>query len=102
MDGREDMRTLIFTLGLASLGACTIAQSDATASRPTGACHGEGLGQFTGQPASADLGARILRESGARTIRWVPKGSAVTMEYSAERVTVMLDGSNRVERASCG
>jgi hypothetical protein len=32
----------------------------------------------------------------------VPKGGVVTMEYSAERITVSLDGSNRVERASCG
>jgi hypothetical protein len=44
----------------------------------------------------------MLRASGARTIRWVPKGGVVTMEYSAERITVSLDGSNRVERASCG
>jgi hypothetical protein len=48
------------------------------------------------------LGERMLRASGARTIRWVPQGSAVTMEFNAERITVQLDGSNRVERASCG
>ena len=44
----------------------------------------------------------MLRESGARIIRWVPKGSVVTMEFSPERVTVLLDGNNKVERASCG
>ena len=97
------MRLLIASLALLPLTGCTIAQSDATAAGPPpGACHSDALGQFTGQPASEELGVRILKASGARTIRWVPKGSVVTMEFSAERVTVLLDGSNRVERASCG
>ena len=97
------MRLLITSLALLPLAACQIAQSDATATGPApGTCNGAGLGQFTGQPASEELGARILKASGARTIRWVAKGSMVTMEYSAERVTVMLDGDNKVERASCG
>ena len=97
------MRLTIASLALLPLAACQIAQSDATApGTMPGTCKGDKLGQFTGQPASEELGARILTASGARTIRWVPKGSVVTMEYSAERVTVLLDGSNRVERASCG
>ena len=97
------MRFLIASLALLQLTACTVAQSDATAvGPPPGSCRNEALGQFTGQPASEDLGAKMLRASGARTIRWVPKGSVVTMEFSYERVTVLLDGSNRVERASCG
>jgi Peptidase inhibitor I78 family len=97
------MQHWIAGLALIPLAACTIAQSDATApGPPPGTCHNAPLGQFTGQPASPELGARILRASGARTIRWVPKGGVITMEFSPERVTVQLDGSNRVERASCG
>lgn len=97
------MRLLISSLALLPLAACQIAQSDATApGPPPGTCHNAALGQFTGQPASQELGARIVRESGARTIRWVPKGAIITMEFSPERVTVRLDGANRVERAICG
>ena len=97
------MRNLIARLALLPLTACQIAQSDGTAPGPMpGTCRPAALAQFVGQPASEELGARILAASGARAIRWVPKGGVVTMEYSAERVTVMLDGSNRVERASCG
>ena len=86
------------------LAACTIATSDATADHPpsTGQCRNEVLGQFTGQAASEELGARMLAASGARTLRWVPKGGVVTMDFSPYRLTVLLDGSNRVERASCG
>ena len=98
------MRQLI-TLALLPLPACTIATSNATADNPPaapGACRNEALAQFTGQPASQDLGERMLRASGARILRWVPDGGVVTMEFSPERVTIQLDGSNRVERASCG
>ena len=97
------MRLLIASLALLPLSACAIAQSNGTADGPpVGTCHREALGQFTGQPASQELGARMLKASGARTIRWVPKGSVITMEFSAERLTVMLDANNRVESANCG
>ena len=98
------MRQLV-TLALLPLAACTIATSDATADNMPhvpAACRSEALAQFAGQPASEELGARMLRASGARIIRWVPKGGAVTMDFNPARITVQLDGANRVERASCG
>ena len=98
------MRQLIALVCL-PLAACTVATSDATADdipASPAACRNETLTQFTGQPASQQLGERMLRASGARIVRWVPKGGVVTMEFSPERITVLLDGSNRVERASCG
>jgi hypothetical protein len=99
------MRFLIASLSMLPLAACTIATSDATADAlpPVPAeCRSEVLAPFTGQPASQELGARMLAASGAKTIRWVPKGGAVTMDFNPYRLTVQLDDSNRVERASCG
>ncbi|HVF37696.1 MAG TPA: I78 family peptidase inhibitor [Sphingomicrobium sp.] len=97
------MRLAVAVFCSLPLAACTIAQSDATADRePIGQCRGDTLGQFTGQPAGQHLGARMLAVSEARVIRWVPKGGMVTMDYRGDRITVFLDGSNRVERASCG
>jgi len=97
------MRFVLATSLLMPLAACTIAQSDATAVGPVpGPCRGEALAQFIGQPASQDLGARMLAASGARIIRWVPKGGAVTMDFNPSRLTVQLDGANRVETANCG
>jgi hypothetical protein len=99
----KPMRIFVLTVLLAPLAACAIAQSDATATNSTGGtCRPQPLAQFVGQPSSQELGARILAASGARVIRWVPKGGVVTMEYREDRVTVQLDGSNRVERANCG
>lgn len=97
------MRFALAGLALIPLTACTVAQSDATAVGPApGTCRNENLAQFTGQTATQELGGRMLAAAGARVIRWVPKGGAVTMDYREDRITVQLDDSNRVERASCG
>ena len=44
----------------------------------------------------------MLAATGARILRWVPKGGMVTMDFSPDRLTVQLDGANRVETARCG
>lgn len=64
-------------------------------------CSNANLRQFVGQAATADLDARMLQVSNAATIRWVPPGTAVTMEFRADRLTVFLDAQNRIERLSC-
>ena len=92
----------VLALCLLPLGACTIAQSKTVDEMGSGACRSGSLTQFIGQPASQDLGARMLAASGAKIIRWVPKGGAVTMDFSPHRLTVQLDGANRVETANCG
>ena len=67
-----------------------------------GECRGAGLDQFQGRTASVDTGRDLQRVSGARLVRWVKPGMAVTMEFNAQRVTVQLDSANRIVRASCG
>ena len=95
------MRNLVLLGGLALSACATTAPPPAGPAGP-GICRPDGLAQFTGQPASEQLGADIQRVSGARTLRWVAHGMAVTMEYRADRVTVWLTADNRVERANCG
>jgi hypothetical protein len=65
-------------------------------------CRGESLAHFAGRPATQELGAEMLRVSGARDLRWVASGMMVTMEFSPERLTVWLKPDNRVDRATCG
>jgi len=96
------MRRSIVAFVVIPLAACTIAESKPVDGMPVASCSDEKLAVFTGQSASQELGSQILAASGARTLRWVPKGSAVTMDYRADRVTVALDEANRVERLSCG
>jgi hypothetical protein len=96
------MRRTFVALVIIPLAACTIAESKPVDGMPVASCSDEKLASFSGQPASQDLGERIVAESGARVLRWVPKGGAVTMDYRPDRVTVALDEANRVERITCG
>ena len=95
------MRLTLLPL-LLPLAACAPVPAAPPMAAPYGICRGDALPSFTGQQASQELGARMLAASGARVIRWVARGMAVTMDYSDQRLTVQLDGANRVERASCG
>ena len=97
------MRIGLLTVSLFPLAACMVTPSGQPgAGEPSQTCHNEALAQFIGQPATRELGARMLAATGTRTIRWVAHGMMVTMDFRADRITVFLDPSNRVERASCG
>jgi hypothetical protein len=93
------------------LAACSTAQ--APASQPSGdspplhgttpahKCDPANIQQFVGKTRSDALEREMLKVSAASTVRWAPFGTAVTMEYRFDRLTVFLDASNRVERISC-
>jgi hypothetical protein len=57
---------------------------------------------LVGREATGALGAEALRLSGARSIRWIPPGAMVTMDYREDRLNIELDGRNRVTRLRCG
>jgi hypothetical protein len=93
----------LFPLSLAACAAVTPATGDpAIPPAPDGICSNAALESFVGQEATQDLGTQMLAASGARTLRWVPHGAMVTMEYSAHRLTIRLDPANKVLSASCG
>ncbi|CAA9527246.1 MAG: hypothetical protein AVDCRST_MAG23-677 [uncultured Sphingosinicella sp.] len=57
---------------------------------------------LVGQASSSTLGGRALELTGARTIRWIRPGDAVTMDYREDRLNIHLTGRGRVERLACG
>ena len=81
--------------------ACATAPNDEAPAEP-GSCRSEGLGGLVGRQATSELGGEAMRRSGARRLRWIRPGDAVTMDYSPERLNIHLDGRNRVERFACG
>lgn len=97
------MTRLLFLVPALLLTACATASADEpVVAGGGGECRSAELAQFTGQEATAELGAQILRVSGARTLQWIGYGMMVTMEFNPSRVRVQLDASNRVESARCG
>lgn len=70
---------------------------------PAGAvCDDRALGSFIGQAPTADIATRLMGFSRSHSLRWVPFGGAMTMDYSAQRLTVQLDQQNRISGLKCG
>lgn len=95
------MRRLILS-ATALLAACAPAPIPERGSTAGHACRQQAFEEFIGQVASSEVGAEMLRVSGARVIRWVQPGMRVTMDYRADRLTVRLADNNRIITASCG
>jgi hypothetical protein len=98
------MHGRIYALALAAL--LTGCAQSATESTPPpesqASCNNDGLSGFIGQKASATLGEKILAASGARTLRWGPPRSAMTMDFRHDRLTVSYDDSLTITSAHCG
>lgn len=105
--------TAQLAIGVATLllAACSTAQAPAArppadpapseATAPMHKCDPTNIQQFVGKTRSDALEQQMLKVSGASTVRWAPFGTAVTMEYRSDRLTVFLDSNNRVDRISC-
>ncbi len=99
-----------WTIGLAALAVAGCAGSrPQTADGPAGAreplpgCDAQAAAAvLIGRTRSATVEAQALERSGARSIRWIAPGEAVTMDYQAERLNVELDAGGRVIRTRCG
>jgi hypothetical protein len=104
------LRTSLFSLSLSlSLAACAETMGEAPpepAPEPAppaeGACDAGAAVRMVGMQASEATGARILRFSGARSLRWGPPDSAWTMDYRPDRVNVRYDRDMRITEITCG
>ena len=89
------------------LGACSaqvgdVASAPAAPAEPSQLCNAAGAQRHVGQQASAASGAAILKDSGARTLRWGPPRSAWTMDYRQDRVNVRYDDAMTILDVTCG
>lgn len=64
-------------------------------------CNEQVLASYRGRLASPALGRRMLRATGARTLRWVRPGMMVTMDYRFDRLTVRTGHDGRILAAAC-
>ncbi len=67
-----------------------------------GSCRADAAQQLVGQPRSEKLGQDALRLTGAKAIRWIKPGDAVTMDYRTDRLNIDLDEAGKVVRIHCG
>lgn len=99
-----DIRILALAAAL-PLAACASSEAPVESTPPPPAemsCKADAAQSFVGQTASPELGASALKASGARTLRWGPPRSAMTMDYRQDRLNIMYDDAYKVTQVSCG
>jgi hypothetical protein len=93
-----------------SLAGCVVSIND---DAPAGAdpvpppprpmiCDAGAAQSHVGRDATKTVGETILKDSGARTLRWGPPGAAWTMDYREDRVNVRYDGQMTIVEITCG
>jgi Peptidase inhibitor I78 family len=93
----------VATMLTAMLGGCkTMPDEVPTREDQRFTCNAAAVQGMVGQTATQTLGAEAVRTSGARTMRWIRPGEAVTMDYRTDRLNVHLDAQNRITQVSCG
>ncbi len=65
-------------------------------------CRNEPLKGFIGRPGDAGAIEGARRASGARSVRVLRPGEAMTMDFRADRLTIVVDEHRLIARASCG
>ena len=79
--------------------ACTTVSADPSV---TTVCNAADTERFIGQVATSETGAAIIRATHSSILRWATPGMAMTMEYSASRVTVRVGDDGRIAGVNCG
>lgn len=89
--------------GCATYGADTAPDQAAVPPAPDPMmCNAEPVQRHIGHNATEAGGAVILKESGARILRWGPPRSAWTMDYRQDRVNVQYDDQMKIIAITCG
>lgn len=86
------------------LVGCTTAAAPVqqVGSLPEGECDAASAQQHLGKKATAAIAEQLLRETGARTLRWVAPDMAVTMDFRPDRLTVSYDRDMAINGIACG
>lgn len=85
------------------MGCATVSpEEEQVPEHGAGRCEAAPVQDLIGRERSEALGAEALRRSGAATLRWIPPGTAVTMDYRADRLNIELDDRNRATGLRCG
>ena len=65
-------------------------------------CNADRVQPLVGREATTDVVTRAKDRSGARTVRLIKPGEAVTMDFRSDRLNLDLDNVNTITAARCG
>ena len=69
---------------------------------PAAGCQAEALPGLLGEPATAERVELARQQSGARSVRVLAPGDAVTLDYDSQRLNIDIDEAELIQRISCG
>lgn len=65
-------------------------------------CQAESAQRYVGQKADVKLGQTIINVTGAKVLRWIPPGGAITRDYRNFRVNISYDANYIITNINCG
>lgn len=101
MNERHPLRVLGLAVPVLMV-ACAQQAPAPAAPPPPGECAAQSAQGLQGRLFNTELQAEAQRLSGARAVRVIRPGQAVTMDFNARRLNIELDASDRVARLRCG
>ena len=84
------------------LAACAGQPTDPAAPPIAGACNAEAAQAWIGKPATEANVQAAFKATGAKILRSLKPGDAMTMDYRTDRVNVVQDANGAIEKISCG
>lgn len=98
-------RWIVALAGAGALAGCATTDGAMAPDMASGGammCKAESAQSQVGQKATQTVAAAILKDSGARTLRWGPPNGAWTMDYREDRVNVRYDEAMTITEITCG
>ena len=104
------MRAPLLAVTICAVSACSAPKDDVQSAPPpmreieSGSqqlCDAGALQSWIDSTATQDLGAHLLRESGAKQLQWIPPRSQVTADYRRDRLRVSYDDEMAINRIVC-
>jgi hypothetical protein len=96
------LRSLLLLPAVFALAACASQPASDETVASGGTCNAEPAQSHVGKAATEANIEAAFKASGAKTMRSIKPGQAVTMDYREDRVNVYQDASGNIERISCG
>ena len=96
------LRSLFMLPALLAIAACASPPKAEAVAVADGACNAGPAQSYLGKPADAGNLQAAYKASGAKGMRSIKPGQAVTMDYREDRVNVYLDANGNIERIACG
>ena len=92
----------VLAFAIAGCATASSGTADAGGTAAPAECDETMTAEYIGQRATPEIGARLLQITGARTLRWAPPNSALTMDFRPDRLTVSYDQNYVIDRIACG